>query len=146
MYTIRSVVISEKVCGVSGGMTTMSPGPTWRLFPFRIFVPSVPMSVLPVVSLSFAFSSVPPVTRIRDVGGRGRLCGLGSCLVDNNEREQQCKSSLHFPLLRGVGSLPSKLGFDRTYRQSMPQGQQGEVRQYFSGVIAAPAQTSFSRL
>jgi hypothetical protein len=35
---------------------------------------------------------------IRDVGGRGRLCGLGSCLVGDNEREHQCKNSLRCEL------------------------------------------------
>src|SRR5215472_12035841 len=39
---------------------------------------------------------------IRDVGGLGHLRGLGMCLIDNNEREQQSNSSFHCPVLRRV--------------------------------------------
>jgi hypothetical protein len=45
---------------------------------------------------------------VRDVGGRGYLRSLGACLIDNNECEQQSKSSL-LRVLRTMTSRASNL-------------------------------------
>src|SRR5262249_495061 len=77
---------------------------------------------------------------IRDVRGRGCLRGLGTCLIDNGEREQQSNSSLHCPVLRRVYlarrytlSLPLGAGLCRMSFNSSPV----RVTAFFTSVPSA---------
>ena len=78
-YTISFDVISENRCGVFGGITTTSPGPTFRLTPPTISPPLAVGPLGPTLAGVFTLSIVPPVRERRITGNN--MVDLGDIRV-----------------------------------------------------------------